>query len=80
MFITSLILSLIGVISLSTMALFGVLQYRKNTEDEDAETTFKHLKIILAILSLFVILSQGIMAYSHYTERNDAGTIQIEKR
>jgi hypothetical protein len=62
------------------MALFGILQYRKNTEDEDAETTFSQLKIILFILSLFVIISLGIMAYSHYTERDDARTIQIENR
>ena len=80
MFIIALILSLVGVVSISTMALFGILQYRKNTEDEDAETTFRDLKIVLSILSLFVIISLGIMAYSHYTERDDARTIQIEKR
>lgn len=79
MFITAIIAQAIAVLLLITISFFGILQYKENSQDDDADTTFNYLKIILAGLSLVIILSLCIMAYSHYNiERKDAGIIQTE--
>ena len=78
MFTISLIALAVATLALATMAYFGIQQYNDNTDDTDVEITVRDLKRILIGLSVVIIASLGIMAYSHYTEKPDV-SVQVEK-
>lgn len=80
MFTISLIITSITVMLLAAMAYFGVLQYKETTDDDDADKTVSDLKKLLLALVVVIIASLGIMGYSHYTEKPNAQSIQIEAK
>ena len=64
---------------LGVMTYFGIEQYRDNTLDEDVEKTTADLQKMLFGLVFVIIVSLGIMAFSHYTEKPDnVQSIQVE--
>lgn len=81
LFIVSMISLLISLVGLGVMAYFGIEQYGNNTEDDDAEKTVSDLRKILLGLVIVIIVSLGIMAFSHYTEKPvNVQPVQVEAK
>lgn len=81
MFTISMIVLVLAAAALGVMTYFGIEQYRDNTLDEDAEKTAGDLKKLLFGLLFVIIVSLGIMAFSHYTEKpNNVQSIQVEAK
>ncbi len=78
MFTLGMTLLIIATLALATMTLFGILQYRDTSSDDDSDKTVKDLFKIFGGLVIVIILSVGIMGYSHYTEGPNVKHVQVE--
>ena len=82
MFLIAIIAAALATIVLSAIAFSGIDHYSENAPLDDAaeaEKTASDLKKIVIVLAIVIIVSLGIMSFSHYTERTNVQLVEREK-